>query len=126
MTKAIGQEIQGPFEVTSSEESLLSPLPPQFGTNSALDLASVNDEDAAVETMEPPERRYGCSNYDSCLDLAAALNWESFTCKSCSGTINEKLYWRAHQATRKDSVAKALCDLPPLSAVGTSAKANDK
>ena len=65
MTKAIGQEIQGPFEVTSSEESLLSPLPLQFGTNSAVDLASVDDEDAAVETMEPPERRYGCANYDS-------------------------------------------------------------
>ena len=126
MTKAIGQEIQGPFEVTSSEESLLSPLPLQFGTHRAVDLASVYDEDAAVETMEPPERRYGCANYDSCLDLAAALNWESFTCKSCSGSINEKLYWRAHQATRKDSVARALCDLPPLSAVGTSAKANDK
>jgi hypothetical protein len=63
---------------------------------------------------EPPRRRYECSHYDTCLDLAAALNWHSFTCRGCSGTVDQTLMWRARQSARKDSVAKALCDFPPI------------
>ncbi len=64
--------------------------------------------------MSPPRRRYGCSNYATCLDLAAALNWDNFTCRGCSGEIDETLYWRAHQASKKDAVANSLCEIPNI------------
>ena len=67
--------------------------------------------------LEPPVRKYGCANYENCLDLAATLNWASFTCKQCCGEINGALQWRAHQIRRRDSLAQAICDLPRLSTV---------
>jgi hypothetical protein len=83
-------------------------------------------EDLSVPTSEPPRRRYTCPNYEMCLDLAAALNWASFTCRGCNGDVDESLYWRAHQIRRKDSVAKILCVLPPLVAVkGTNDDGED-
>ena len=54
-------------------------------------------------------RELDCKNYQTCLNLAAALNWDSFTCESCEGDINESLKWRAIHSTRKDALANALC-----------------
>ena len=65
--------------------------------------------------MCAPRRRYECHNYATCLDLAAALNWDNFTCRGCSGEIEESLYWRAHQASKKDAVVNSLCEVPELS-----------
>lgn len=62
---------------------------------------------------EAPRRRYDCNNYDVCLELAAALNWDSFTCRGCNEEVSQPLLWRAHQARRKDSVAGSLCDRLP-------------
>ncbi len=62
-------------------------------------------------------RELDCQNYDRCLDLAAALNWESFTCKGCCGAIDETLTWRARQVSRKDSVVKALCGTPKIETI---------
>ena len=59
-----------------------------------------------------PRRRHGCQCYDTCLDLAAALNWDNFTCRGCSGSIDSSLFWRARQAQKKDAVVKTLCDFP--------------
>ncbi|MBX7143788.1 MAG: hypothetical protein K1X79_05005 [Oligoflexia bacterium] len=81
----------GPFQIIESEGSGLVDAP-----------------------MSPPRRRYACSNYHTCLDLAAALNWDNFTCRGCCGDINESLYWRAHQASKKDSVIQTLCEIPNL------------
>ena len=81
--------------------------------------APVDDlnEDDSHPAAEPPERKYDCEHYETCLDLAASLNWASFTCGGCSGEVNSALLWRAHQNQRKDSVAKALCDLKPIQKV---------
>ena len=65
-----------------------------------------------VDSPVEPLRRLECSNYDTCLNLAAALNWESFTCDGCSGHLNQSLRWRAGQSARKDSIAKAICGAP--------------
>lgn len=64
--------------------------------------------------LAAPRRRYGCVNYDTCLNLAAALNWDNFTCRGCSGEIDQALSWRAHQAARKDKVVRCLCEIPDL------------
>lgn len=64
--------------------------------------------------ISAPRRRHSCQNYQSCLDLACALNWDSFTCRGCSGSIDQSLLWQGHQAKRKDSVAKRLCDIPEI------------
>lgn len=61
-----------------------------------------------------PLRRYNCSNYERCLDLAAALNWDSFGCSGCNGEVNEALCWRAHQARKKDRVVDRICHLPEI------------
>jgi hypothetical protein len=82
-------------------------------SNTAEDLLEEDGRPAA----EPPERKYDCKNYETCLDLAASLNWSSFTCQGCSGEVNSALLWRAHQNQRKDSVARALCDLKPIEQV---------
>jgi len=81
----------GPFKVIESEED---------GDNST--------------PLQSPLRRYSCENYSGCLNITAALNWDSFTCKDCSGKINEALNWRAHVAQKNDGVAGRICDIPPL------------
>jgi len=106
------KEASGPFELRSAENSARVPLALSKGP-----AAGADEDDPAIGSLEPPIRHYGCRNYDTCLDLAAALNWASFTCGRCKGTVNEQLMWRARHVTRKDAVAKALCELPPVSAV---------
>lgn len=64
--------------------------------------------------VTPPRRRYECSNYETCLNLAAALNWDNFTCRGCSGEVDESLLWRARQAFKRDAIVKALCDVPEI------------
>ncbi|HMO02571.1 MAG TPA: hypothetical protein PKD37_03865 [Oligoflexia bacterium] len=75
---------------------------------------SVADQDVP---SDPPKRRYDCAFYELCLNVAAALNWDSFTCRGCSGTFDEQLLWRAHQASKNDGVVGKLCDLPELKQV---------
>lgn len=67
------------------------------------------------EHVASPERHYDCPNYDVCLGLAAALDWSSFTCSSCSGSIDQKTLWRAHHRVRNNAMLAALCNLPDLS-----------
>jgi len=69
----------------------------------------------AVDTPIPaPRRRYHCSNYNTCLDLAAAMNWDNFTCRGCCGEIDQSLLWVAHGAMRKDRVVSKICQLPEI------------
>ena len=80
---------------------------------------SVDSEPAAPlhvtrQTDEVPRRRYECSNYEICLGLAASLNWESFTCRGCSGATNQNLLWRARLTARKDTVAAKLLRAEPI------------
>jgi hypothetical protein len=62
-----------------------------------------------------PYRNFDCPNYENCLGLAAALDWNSFTCRNCSGNINDQLLWRAYHIIKKDAELAELCDLPQLS-----------
>lgn len=64
--------------------------------------------------MLAPRRRYSCPHYEVCLNLAAALNWDNFTCRGCCGSVDEVLLWRAHQARRRDKVAGKLCRIPEI------------
>lgn len=73
--------------------------------------------------VEPPRRRYSCGNYESCLNLAAALNWDSFTCRGCSGSVNEALCWRAQQELKKDGIVRTLCsEIPDIQFVSSEAE----
>ena len=62
-----------------------------------------------------PYRNYECDNYTTCLSLAAALNWRSFSCHNCCGEVNPQLIWRAHQNIKSDKTLATFCELPPLS-----------
>jgi len=76
------------------------------------------DNDGKSEApVSAPRRRYSCAHYDACLNLAAALNWDNFTCRGCCGSVDQSMLWRAHQAKRRDEIAGRLCDIPELSCV---------
>ena len=64
--------------------------------------------------IQPPRRKYECTNYETCLNLAAALNWDSFTCRGCNGEVAENLFWRAHQMEKRDKLVGVICNLPSL------------
>ena len=103
---------KGPFRVLHScgSSDLRGALSPQS------DAPSFNHPSPIDAPNAPPLRQYDCSNYETCLDLAAALDWESFSCNGCCGKINECLVWQAHQVEKYDAVAHMICDhLPPLS-----------
>lgn len=85
----------GPFQLHL--ESEISPSNEQLGKLSHPD------------PLTPLVRSYDCKQYDCCLELAAALNWENFTCAGCGGEINQHLIWKANLARREDAVAKRLC-----------------
>ncbi|MEY4668416.1 MAG: hypothetical protein RL518_1115 [Pseudomonadota bacterium] len=100
----------GPFEVRCEPHAEPSPFP-ALKTKTPTDLPSSTDD--------VPRRRYECESYETCLSLAASLNWESFTCRGCCGQPNENLLWRARVSARKDSVAARLLQAPPIVAINS-------
>jgi hypothetical protein len=58
---------------------------------------------------DAPKRRYSCTHYETCLNMAAALNWDNFTCRGCNGEVNSSLLWRAQAESKKDSVVQEIC-----------------
>lgn len=66
------------------------------------------------DPVAPPRRRFSCRNYEVCLNLAAALNWDNFTCRGCCGDVNSSLLWRARQVMKKDIFVHRLCDIPQI------------
>ncbi len=89
--KKLGQASTGPFEV------------PVSSSDEREDGISPNEVERELV------RELDCANYTTCLKLAAALNWESFTCEGCNGEINQSLTWRAGQSAVRDKVVKFLC-----------------
>jgi hypothetical protein len=87
-----GAQPMGPFEVVTS---------------------ALNDDSSADTVV----RNLDCKNYCTCLNVAVALNWESFTCAGCNGDINQSLNWRAGQSALRDSVTRALCPKPNISMI---------
>jgi hypothetical protein len=57
--------------------------------------------DNSPPSKNPPRRNHSCPNYEGCLSLAAALDWQSFSCLGCAGDPDVTLVWRA-QLKRKD------------------------
>jgi hypothetical protein len=92
--------------------------------NSHTRTIEARENEAPRSCEEVPRRRYECGNYEVCLSLAASLNWESFTCRGCSGETNENLLWRARLTARKDSVAAKLLVAEPLTPI-SSRRASD-
>ncbi|HQH26548.1 MAG TPA: hypothetical protein PLP17_04055 [Oligoflexia bacterium] len=87
-----------------------------FGCNESGNAEWMPGADDAVDgdSLDTPDRRYDCENYDTCLSLAAALDWHSFSCGGCSGCVNQQLLWRAHNALRRSSAMRRICKLPVL------------
>ncbi|MGA1191040.1 MAG: hypothetical protein ACO3XO_02025 [Bdellovibrionota bacterium] len=84
--------------------------PFQFQPESETPLSNAQHEEAfPADPLTPLVRSYDCKHYDCCLELAAALNWENFTCSGCGGDINQHLVWKANLAKREDEVANRLC-----------------
>jgi hypothetical protein len=103
---------------TKENEILGTPGPFQV-----IETQGIGDVDSPIDA---PRRRYDCQNYDTCLELAAALNWDNFTCRGCDNTMNQSYIWRARQAARKDDVAGSLCEhLPQINVHETDCGKND-
>jgi len=85
----------GPFQLHPESETRLS--------------NDQHEEVCSTDPLTPLVRSYDCKHYDCCLELAAALNWENFTCSGCGGDINQHLVWKANLAKREDDVANRLC-----------------
>ena len=71
------------------------------------------EQESLDAPSEAPKRRYECSHYETCLNLAAAMNWDSFTCRGCSGEVNEIYFWRAQQEAKRDKIVRTLCTQMP-------------
>lgn len=57
-------------------------------------------------------RNYACACYQTCLGIAAGLNWDDFSCTNCSGEVDQALLWQIRQVQRKDGLVKKLCEVP--------------
>lgn len=73
--------------------------------------------EGTIRPEEAPKRKFTCTNYETCLNVAAALNWDNFTCRGCEGEINQHLLWQARVAQRMDNIAKKVCELPLTSVI---------
>mgnify|MGYP006988479218 FL=1 len=122
---------RGPFEVRLRSDSASEPVLRREGTaDSNSSQPCVVHGSNAVET-EPLEtevdpildhmlqenavqRNFDCNHYETCLGLAAALNWDSFTCTACSRKINPQLVWRAHQNVRQEKSKNEICGRPEI------------
>ena len=71
--------------------------------------------EGSIRPEEAPKRKFQCKNYETCLNVAAALNWDNFTCRGCEGEVNEHLLWQARHAQRADTIAKRVCEIPQTS-----------
>jgi hypothetical protein len=49
-------------------------------------------------------RNSNCKNYQNCLAIAASLNWHSFTCFGCSGSLNSVLSWEVLRKAKNDKI----------------------
>lgn len=61
-----------------------------------------SEDEFDLGPIPTPVRNFECPNYEICLNLTAALDWHSFTCKGCQEKINEKLLERASRALDAD------------------------
>jgi len=67
----------------------------------------LEDEMESV-SIPNPVRHFDCENYETCLSLTAALNWQSFTCAGCDGTVDPVLLKKAERALHADRFLEPL------------------
>ena len=115
---------RGPFEVPNPAHAPQRENAPSNGDFPAIEsvLPSATPEQTTI--VELPDcsdlgptrvaRKFDCPNYDHCLSLCAALNWDSFSCGGCCGEINQQLVWRAHHSIKSDLELACVCKLPTL------------
>jgi len=99
-----------PSHNSSEQKSSLGPTV----RRASLRIVTAAGDAADDEAIIAPERNYECDHYETCLGLAAALNWKSFTCGGCCGEVNQQLLWRAHHHIRNNPALSKLCSLPTL------------
>jgi hypothetical protein len=95
-------------------------LPPSHPIAKSSTLRPSLTSSARDAPVAAPFRRYECENYQICLDIAAALDWENFTCSSCNGQVDKRLLWRAKHAQRRDPFAQECCKLPDINGLPDS------
>jgi hypothetical protein len=66
-----------------------------------------------IHSCSSTDRNLECRNYETCLGIAAAFNWESFSCKQCIGEIDPHISWRVRHIIKRDSLGKFLCKKQP-------------
>ncbi|MEZ4753651.1 MAG: hypothetical protein R3A13_04995 [Bdellovibrionota bacterium] len=88
-------------------------MPQKFGKPGPFPVIEIDGSGTVESPISPPRRDYTCPNYSTCLELACALNWDSFTCRGCSKDIDSTLVWQAQSSKRKDQVAQQLCEGMP-------------
>jgi predicted Fe-S protein YdhL (DUF1289 family) len=105
----------GPFEVMEPQARVRRERRGALANTNRANTPRSEDNDRR-ELKDPP-RDFDCPNYNTCLCLAAALNWHSFSCQGCTRSIDEHLIWRAHQELRKDKALSKLLQLPRLETI---------
>ncbi len=127
VARASNTERQTPSRITEQAvpESAITQSsknnPPALKNSKPGPFQIVRDDEPEVQAVAPslaPKRRYDCSNYEQCLDVATALDWDSFTCRGCTGEPDQQLLWRARQNARKDKIASSLITIPKVKIVG--------
>jgi len=79
---------------------------------------------AVYDNASPiPVREVSCPNYQECLNIAACLNWLSFSCEDCTREIAPHLRWRARIERRRDPICQALMP-PPMIEVTEGGRQN--
>lgn len=82
----------------------------KLGSSGPFQVIDSDFDIALAAPKEPPKRKYDCPNYECCLGLAAALNWDSFTCRGCNGEVNTALQWQAKAEQKRGKMLSAVND----------------
>lgn len=110
----------GPFPVKLRHPSLpksstVRTNPNRINANgNTQELRPVNRELSLVvsrDNVHEPIRKFDCSNYETCLGIAAVLNWESFTCARCQGKVNRSMLTQVESRVKKDDSLRALISI---------------
>ena len=46
------------------------------------------------------ERIHSCIYYQTCLEIAATLDWDDFSCRNCTGSINQAILVQAEERVK--------------------------
>ena len=107
----------GPFELSERRALMRRGRPDSQSkrpVGNAVSDAATTEDDSLHGPIPDPPRNFDCQNYNTCLCLAAALNWYSFHCQGCNQNVDERLVWRAHQEMRKDKSLSKFLEIPQL------------